>query len=383
MGMIKLDEIRAKADAAFSDILKVATEWKQTVFEIPGVGAAAYPLERFKFTGTVEDVNKMFFERGWSLGLPIIPPTPELVEAMLKGTSRKPDEVLWLVPQRQGVLTVELIAVHAVMAGCKPEHMPLLIASIEGFKEIDWAGATATTHPNAPVVIVNGPIVKELDIGYDQGAAGPGYPASLSIGYAINLIGDVVGGSVPGVMDMTTLGWQGNTIATVIGENEDRSPWDPYHVENGYQETDNVVTVFLGGPPLNINDHDSVAGEDLLDVIAHSMSYAGQNTRCFSDRPAFLLVSYEHAATLAEDGWTKDEIREFLWQNARPPFKALPPKASDIKKIKEELGEVTPDTPIPNWDKPERIQIVVAGGAGKHSQYFPGFRPAAMVKVGE
>lgn len=377
MGGIGLDEIRAKADAAFPEILKVATQWQPPETVVP-LAKSPYPAETFKFTGTFEDVQRMFFERGWSMGLPIVPPTLELVQATLKGTSHRPDEVLWEVPPRGGVLTVELVAVHAAMAGCKPEYMPVLLAAIDGLRsdKMSWRSATTTTHPNSPLVIVNGPIVKELGIGYATGAAGGWYLPNVCIGYAISLITDIVGGSKPPDADKSSLGYTGNMIATVIGENEDANPWEPYHVEKGYKKTDNIVTVTVGGPPVNWQDHTSPTIRQVLMVVADTVNYAGQNGSVYrtpsagSGGDVFLILSPEFARLLEEDGWTKDSIRKFIWENGRHPIAQLQGGSQAIAE--KWLGtKVTPDTLVPAASVPEQVQIIVAGGMGKQGQYWP------------
>ena len=157
LGMISKEEVNAKVDAAFDDIVKAATAWTPSK-EKQDAQVKPYPAKRFKFSGTYADVNDMFQKRKWSLSLPIVPPTVDKVAAMLKGTKRNPAEVLWVVPPRQGMLTVELVAALGVMAGAKPEHMPLLIATVEAmaaegtpFTGILYAGLIATA--DGPKVI--------------------------------------------------------------------------------------------------------------------------------------------------------------------------------------------------------------------------------------
>ena len=151
MAMISLEEIRARADQSFSDLLKMATEWKPSLAVRQEPQRAPYPAEGVTFTGSYAALNRMFYEKGWSLGLPIIPPTAEAVDAMLKGTTRKPEEVVWVVPPRMGQLTVELVAALGVMSGCKAEHMPLLLAIVKALShpDYDWRGSTTTTAPTA------------------------------------------------------------------------------------------------------------------------------------------------------------------------------------------------------------------------------------------
>lgn len=197
MGMIPIRAIRKKAEDSFPEILKAAIQWKPTA-QLPPM-KPPYPAARFKFRGPGEDVSRSFFDNGWSMGLPIIPPTPGRVAKILKGTRRRPSEVIGIVPPRMGVLTVELAAVHAAMADCKPEYMPVLIAALEALlsPEANWRGAGTTTGTTAMLVIVNGPVVKEIGMAYGQGAAGKGNHANTSIGYALNSITYSVGGSNP------------------------------------------------------------------------------------------------------------------------------------------------------------------------------------------
>ena len=151
LGMISKEEVNAKVDAAFDDIVKAATAWTPSK-EKQDAQVKPYPAKRFKFSGTYADVNDMFQKRKWSLSLPIVPPTVDKVAAMLKGTKRNPAEVLWVVPPRQGMLTVELVAALGVMAGAKPEHMPLLIATVEAMADpvAAWRGPTTTTAATVP-----------------------------------------------------------------------------------------------------------------------------------------------------------------------------------------------------------------------------------------
>jgi len=394
LGMIPRDQVRAKADAAFPEILKAATQWKPERTKIPGMGASPYPLEVVKFKGTIRDVTKMFYDKRWSIGLPFIPPTKEAVQAMLKGTSHKPNEIVWeAIPPRNGVVTVELVAANGVMAGCKPEHMPLLLAVVEAMKTIppagrEWRAATTTTYPTAPLIIVSGPIVKELGIGYGTGVFGPEMPVNLSVGYFINLLGDVAGGSRPPGGDMTTQGWPGNTIAMVAGENVDENPWrQSFAEEKGFKATDNVVTFACGPPPINQNDHASVDPKDLAEVMAYTMNAVGAS-RCFGDGGIWLLGP-EHAATLADGGWSKKDVKEFLWKTARSPFWAMPPMVEGKCVTSSccppaEFGPVTPDTMIPVSKRPDQIELIVVGGPGKQSMYWTyGFGPVppTMVKI--
>ena len=327
----------------------------------------------------------MFYEKGWSLGLPIIPPTPEAVSAMLKGTAHKPEEVVWVVPPRMGQLTVELVATLGVMSGCKPEHMPLLLAIVKALShpDYDWRGSTTTTAPTAPVIIINGPILDELGIAYSTGALGGQQPVNIALGYFINLVGDVVGGAIPPDLDKSTLGSRGDLVALVLGENEKANPWkQSYAVEHGFKPTDNVMTAFSAYPGTNNTDHFSVKGEDLLNTM--SLGVAGVAcgfTACLTqyDKPStfgnevkyvFLFLGPEHADTLYKDFPTKRAVQEYLIKNAVAPYKTYAPGLCNPPK---EFGPYSADTMIPRFTQPESIHIVVTGGPGKQSQIWPTF----------
>ncbi len=387
MGMIPLEEIRAKADKAFPDILKTATAWKPTRTTIAGLGKKPYPAERIKFRGTYKDVYKFFWDKKWSPGLPIVPPTTEAVAAMLKGTSHKPSEVVWKVPPREGVLTVELVATLGVMAGCKPEYMPLMLAIIEAMQDekFGWRGQTTTTNPTSPVVIVNGPIRDQLGIAYGVGSQGGWYHPNVTIGYFINLVGDIVGGSKPPSPDKSTHGQVANMIATVFGENEKENPWGPYHVEKGFKETDNVVTLISSVMPTNNVDHSSVEAKDLAESLAYTYNNAGQNTHCWGLSAlvddVLWVISPEHATTLYRGYKTKDEFRKFIWEVGRVPLWALPaPPGVTSCTPPPSFGPYTQETMIPVTSSPAKIHIVISGGAGKHSLYFQNFNGTPVMR---
>jgi len=394
LGMIPLDEVRAKAEKAFPEIINKAIKW-QPAAVVTAAPRKPYPAERIKFRGTYTSLNQMFAERGWSLGLPIMSPTEEAVKAMLKGTKHDPAEVVWVVPPRQGQLTVELVATLGVMAGCKPEHMPLLLAMIKALRDpdYDWRGNSTTTAPTAPLMIVNGPIVKELGIASGTGALGGEQPVNIALGYFVNLVGDIVGGSVPPDADKSTLGSREDLVAIVLGENEDKNPWkQSYAVEHGFKPTDNVVTAFSAYMGTNNTDHTSVRGRELLNTFA--IGAAGVScgiTSCLTDQDQpstwqnavkfiFLLIGPEHAETIFREFPTKRAMQEYLLKKTVLPFWGY---ASTQCVVPKEFGPYDENTLIPRFTKPEQFHIVVAGGSGKQSQIWPPFltdnRPVSVM----
>jgi len=379
MGMIPLEEIRKKADLVFPEVLRMAIEWKPAA-KLPPM-KPVYPAGRLKWKGTVEDINRIFFEKGLSLGLPILPPTPERVAKVLKGTSRRPDELLGMVPPRMGALTVELVAIHAAMAGCKPEYMPVLIAALEALLDprANWRGLTTTTATSSILVIVNGPVIYEIGLASRQGAAGSGHHANASIGFAINLIADIVGGSRPPTPDKSLLGGPGDFVCWVFGENQLALPqgWEPYHVDRGFKKTESVVTIMGVYPPVDNIDHWSMTPEEHINwwanLVTPLLSIGGPCWISQMEQPHIVALGPEHAQLIAGAGWSKDQFRRAFWEKARIPFSAWPKGCPNTDLLVKKLGPVNPDIPIPITLTPEEFQVVIAGGAGKHSHFFAPF----------
>ena len=378
MGGIPADAVRAKIRSAFPDITRELTDWQPAQSQLKPTKVQRY----VRLEGSVSDIHAEFYARGWSAGLPFIPPGRDLVEALVHGTSHRPDEIIWDgVPPRMGILTVELLAACAAMAGCKPDHMPLLLTIVEALQDPGawYAHQSTTTGTESLLFLVNGPIARELDVAYGTGAAGLYYQANAAIGYAIGLVSKIVGGSKPPDHDKSTLASPADLLNWALAENEVENPWTTYAVEHGFNASDDVVTVKVVYPPIDIGDHQSENGPDLLRYISRCINqpfvYAMRH------QPVLLGLCPEHAATLAGDGFSKNDIREYLWQNARYPANVYARPAWEAGSIK--ANDDFPDlaygseTLLPIVAKPEDIQIIVCGGAGKHSHFWPG--PKGMV----
>ena len=406
LGMISKEEVNAKVDAAFDDIVKAATAWTPSK-EKQDAQVKPYPAKRFKFSGTYADVNDMFQKRKWSLSLPIVPPTVDKVAAMLKGTKRNPAEVLWVVPPRQGMLTVELVAALGVMAGAKPEHMPLLIATVEAMADpvAAWRGPTTTTAATVPVFFISGPIIDKLKLNAGTGTAGGENPVTNALGYFVNLVGDVVGGSVPPNFDKSTQGSSFDLVANVICENAKETPWDKtFAEEQGFTRDDSVVTISTSYLANANIDHDSVASEDLLNTfsagiagsasgIASCLTVTVPDEKSPYNKPlsawsnsvsyAVLVISPEHAATMYRDMKSKDAIRDYLVKNTVLPYKFYT-KATCVPP--EAFGPYDANTLIPRFTQRESIKMIVSGGPGKQSQFwvpFPQVLKPVSAKIAE
>jgi len=379
MGMMPPADIEARADRAFPRILELATKWQPKGSRV--AKEMAYPARRFEFEGTTQDVTSLFFDQGWSLGLPIVAPTPDGVGAMLRGTKRAPHEVLGKVPPRMASITIELVAAHAVMAGCKPQHMPVLISAIEGLLDsgTDARAALSTTGTTQFVVIVNGPVVKEAGIASGQGSAGKGHHANAAIGYAINLVACAIGGSRPPDVDKSTLGSPADLCCWVFGENEDQIPgdWQPLHVERGFKKSDSVVTVAFTYPPLENIDHWSVTPEEHVRWWSRLVSpLDNMGGPCFPavlDLGPIIALGPEHAALLASAGWSKNDFRQAFWHQTKIPLSTWPDGSPSMRTLMEKLGPLKPESMIPITAAPGQLVVVIGGGAGKQSHFFPSF----------
>jgi len=324
---------------------------------------------RIEVTDSIEAVSTMFLEKGWSDGLPIVPPTEEAVNWMLAGTTGEPSDIIASIPPRWAEATVEKIAVNAVMAGCLPEYMPLIIAAIEALceKPVNLYGVQATTHPVAPLLIVNGPIARKLNINGGSGAFGPGWRANATIGRAIRLILTNIGGALPGKSDMSNQG-QSSKYTFCIAENEDENPWEPLHVENGFDAAASIVTVTAVENPHNINDHTATTAEEMLTTTASVMATMGTNDILLQNGNPVLALGPEHAATIARSGFSKSDVKAFLHEKARVPRKHFYEKA-----IQRYYADWDADALIPLFPKKEQLIVIVVGGTGKSSSFLPSF----------
>jgi hypothetical protein len=336
------------------------------------------PGAGFEADDDFERINDLYREKGWSDGLPIVPPTAARVEQMLGYCDRPLDEPLGLVAPRYGAATPLRLAANAVMAGCRPEYFPLVMLAIEALCEekFNLYGVNATTHPCSTLVVVNGPIARELKLNSGHNAFGPGNQANATIGRAVRLAMLNVGGATPGSGDMATFGTPAK-YTYCVAENEAASPWEPLHVELGFPKEASTVTVFGAEAPHNVNDHESITGIGLLKMMAGAVATTGTNDIYFDGEP-LIVFGPEHAATLARDGYTKAAVKRYLYENARIPIANLSDENVERRirqwpVFKGEFTEAGPERRVPVIKSPGGVYVMVLGGAGKHSAYIPTF----------
>jgi hypothetical protein len=330
-----------------------------------------------------DSINDLFIERGWSDGLPIIPPTEERVKRMLAQLSKHdPQEVVATLPPRAGAATLEKIAINAVMSGCLPEYLPVIITALKAMSEekFNLRGVQSTTHPCSPLIVVNGPIAKKISLNSQGNAFGPGVRANATIGRAIRLILVNVGGAIPGLIDKSTQG-QPSRYTYCIAENEENNPWPPFQVEKGFKAEDSTVSVFAAESPQNINEYNSITGEGLLMTMAKSMATPGNNNALFFTGEPLLMLSPEHSEIIARDGFTKESIREYLFRHARFPLKELSEENKQYrKKFPEKYGEFVESDFVPIAQQKDFI-IMVLGGPGKQSCFIPTFGNYSVTRL--
>ena len=318
---------------------------------------------------------------GWTDGLPVVVPTPERVERFLDAAVRDPDASLGPIAPRGAELTLRSLAANAVMAGCRPEYMPVLEAAVLAMQQPDFNlyGMQMTTHPCALMVVVQGPITGELGISGGAGCMGSGHRANGTIGRAVRLVAMNIGGARPGEgevagdIDRATQGTPAKW-SFCFAENRADSPWPYFAQDFRFEESDNVVTVGAVEGPHNINDHQSSTGENLLKTIAATMSVPGANT-IYRGGDQFIALGPEHAQVLADSGYTRRAAQEYLFEHARVDATRVGPEKLEEASLwggyRLKLEEWGYRVPIAR--APEDIRLIVAGGTGKHSAWMPTF----------
>ena len=312
------------------------------------------------------------YDQGWTDGLPIIPPTPESVQAFVAATGRPADEVIGNpLPPRKGQATVAVIAVNAIMAGCRPEYMPVLIAAVEGLTDPGFPLELmqVTTNPMTPFLLVNGPVRKRLEINFGTGCLGPGWRANATIGRAVRLLMYNVGGALPGIYSKVSFG-SPLRYTYICGENEEENPWSPFHVERGYAPEQSTVTVFKASNFCNISGGEGVGPDEILRHIAANMPsmYGGGDG-------VLLLLGINHARSLFEAGLRKDDIRRKLWEIARLPAAMFAKNYADTER---ESGRGDANT-VWRARAPEDIYLAVAGGPGPQDVYIGAGMPQTRI----
>ena len=319
-------------------------------------------------------VNRIFYHRGWTDGLPIVPPSEKRLENMLQKTGWMRDELVGKIAPKDGEATVEKIAANAIMAGCLPEHLAVVIATVRAMtqKALNLYALQTTTHPCTVLVFVSGPLSDELDINSGYNALGQGFLGNAVIGRAVRLLLINVGGASPGVLDRATHGSPGK-YSFCFAENESENPWESFHTEKGFADATTVSVAGTEGPH-NVNDHGGKTGEEILTTVAGGLATPCNNNAYLRGEP-MVVLGPEHAAVIARDGFSKRGVKEYLFEHARVPISSISKGNMDwfTKNHPGRFAGLTGRDSVPLVDDPDEFMVVVAGGMGRHSVVIPTF----------
>lgn len=328
-----------------------------------------------EFADSWDAIGDWFLENDLTDGLPIVLPTETRVRAMTDYAERtlgwRSSDVVATLAPKHGLATIEKIAANAVMAGCKREFMPVLIACVQAIADhrFNLDALQTSTHNTSVLPIVNGPIRKAIDLNWGYNCTGSRWVSTVTVGRALRLIMANVGGT-PGSINIHTQGHIAR-YDVCIAENEEESPWEPLHVERGHPPEVSTVTVIPACTGAMIDENGgSQTAKDLLITIALSIPYIGNRNTNGEGRP-LLILGPQHARLIGNerDGYTKAEAKRFIWEQGRLRFGDIPRGnlGSFSKKILKACADAGPDSRVPIAEKPEDIIVVVMGGTGTHS----------------
>ena len=354
-----LEEIEAGVNGVMDEIVAALTRPLTSEEKSPRPKEVERP-SRIAFKGNLEEVNRFFYKRGWTDGLPITPPTEEALAEMLTGSDLPPNHLVATLVPRLGKATVEKIAINAVMSGALPTYMPLLIAGVKALLNNRVADMMAvSTGSWAPFWIINGPIRHDLHLNSSYGAMNPGDIANASIGRALGLITKNIRGIRKGMEDMGVLGNPGK-YSMVAAENEEDNPWEPLHVEHGFKKEESTITLSY---PQSYDQLYPYGTDDkgLLYTIAY-------NTTPYRIGITGIILTPTNARSLAKRGWSKKSIKSFILENARVPWSHHPQSWAPFEAYKEERPQLNPDELVPiirsSPRNPDPIRLYVFGGYG-------------------
>jgi hypothetical protein len=394
--------IHAMVDGAFEEVLVGLTQpvsMAATGYEAPPAPEVlSYQAGDLLAASTT--MQEDFLRRGWSDGFPVVPPTRAAVDAMLRGTARAPGDLIATLEPGFGLATVEKLAVNAVMAGCRREHLPLLIAAVRCLAEpkMYLRNKAMSTGPHAPLVLVNGPRGRAAGLHGGMCALGPGAPsaANTTLGRAVRLTMMNVGHTYVGVSDMDTIG-SPLKYSCCCAENEAESPWEPYHVTRGFRASDSTVTVHFAYGLCELHDFRSTTPEDLVGVFATAATNVAQvgtglwllgrradpRYRTSEQERNTMLICPEHAQIFARAGWDRQRIQEAMYHAARVPLRTmmLNKERQAMQASHPELGWLHdhPDLPVPVVEDPGCFEIAVVGGAaGRGAHFYGAGEPVTM-----
>ena len=301
---------------------------------------------------------ELYYEKGWTDGLPVVPPSETSVGAMLEAAGLKGGDVVGEVPVRNTRVTADKVAINAVMAGCLPEYMPTVVSAVKGLTDpvFNYHGIATSTGGASVVIIVNGPVARRLGVNAEDNAFGPGFRANVTIGRALRLLMMNAINTRPGKLDRATLGNPGK-IAFCFAENEAGSPWEPLHVERGFAPEQSATTLFAADGVYQTYNQLSAQPEPLLYGMADAIANLG--ARAIVGQPnAVIVFGGEHIKVFRDNGWSKRQVKECLFRHARQ-------SVAELKKAGRLPGEIAPGDEE-TWQHvvqdPDDFVVVCAGG---------------------
>lgn len=378
----QLESIAHEALPRIAEMLRNPPSRDVSSEEAPGAGSTAdhavrVPADPYSLMETL-------YDWGWTDGLPVIAPEERLIQKMLDAVRIAPDAVLGAMAPRLGQVTASKVAANAVMAGARPEYMPLILAAVKAIlrPEFNVGGVAATTGGPAPVIVVNGPISRELGVANGYDCFSSQHRPNSVVARAIKLIIRNIGGAIPGELDRATQGFPGKALC--FAEREEENPWEPLHVELGYARETSTATVFPVRCYNQVTENEARMGDS---TVAGSMRAWGQTNYYNQGRYArmaslygceplrgrvLLALSPEHAHELSEGGRSKRDLKAYLFEHARIPKRDLMGRGNYRGRTwPQEFEDASEDELIPMVAVPDDIIIVVAGGSGRHFAWFP------------
>ncbi len=320
---------------------------------------------------TVSDLGgamELCYTNGWTDGLPVVPPTAERIRAMLEAAGIEPQQQIAFIENRQVSVTAEKVAINAVMAGCKAEYMPVIVATVEALADplYGYHGPATSTGGSAVFMVVNGPIARELDINCGDNLFGPGWRANATIGRAVRLIMRNVIGTLPGELDRSSLGHAGK-YTYCIAENEAESPWPALHTTRGFRADQNAVTIFAAYAPHQYSNRLSATPEGVLATACAHMRISAGSAR----QPQYAMVfAGEHMAIMKKAGWSREDVQKYCFEHTQSTV-------AELKRVNMLPGDVTPEDERAMYtlvEAPQDFLVIAAGGrAGVQSAFIPGW----------
>jgi len=309
-----------------------------------------------------------YFDAGWTDGLPVVPPSDASIAAMLSAAKLRADEIVGEIHGRNAVVTAESLAINAVMAGCRPEYAPVIVAAVRSLCHTDFAyhGPASSTGGSAMVLIVSGPIAGEVGINSGHNAFGQGHRANATIGRAVRLIMMNALNTKPGFLDRATFGNPGK-YSFCFAERED-TPWEPFHVSRGFRAKESVLTLYASNSLQQVYNQLASTPEAILTCYADALYNLG-SPNVYGFNQSLVVMGFEHADVMRANRWSRRDAQTFLIEHCRR-------RVADLKRAARLPGDITPEDETTwrhGFESPEDLLIVCAGGAGSWSAVLPGW----------